>query len=65
MRVAAAIQPDDSKVQAIVGAENPGIALGGSSSSECRRPQGKGIKEFASRHHGFSLLLVGFFSGCD
>ncbi len=62
MSVAAAIQPNDGKVQAIVSAENPGIALGGSSSSESRRPQGKRIKEFASRDHGFSLS-VGSFSG--
>ena len=53
--VAAPVQPNDGKIQAFVGTQDPGIASCGPG-NKSRRPYGKRIQEFASRHHCFSLL---------
>jgi hypothetical protein len=59
MCVAAAIQPDDGKVKAIVGAKDAGIALCGSSRSESRCfPRASASRNSRRVTIAFSLLLT-------
>ena len=51
MRVAAAVEADHGKVQAIVGAQNPGVAFGRGGKRRTRHARGQPANKVPSRNH--------------
>ena len=55
MSIAAAVETDDGEVEAVVGAQNLGVAFCGAADGEPGGPHCHGVQKFATSDHAFSV----------